>query len=106
MQSKAIKYPIIKNLLKFYSYETEDGQVREEMGIIMNPGTPNEELLVMGRYSYTGNDENVYTVMYTADKNGYRPRVMFKSKTMPPKKMLEKNLLISLVGGGSAKKRP
>lgn len=68
------------------------------MGILMNPGTPEEELVVVGRYSYKGEDDSVYTVMYMADKNGYRPKTMFKSATMNKKSMLSKNALQSLVG--------
>lgn len=68
------------------------------MGILMNPGTPQEELVVVGRYSYKGDDDSVYTVMYIADKNGYNPKTMFKSAKLNKKSMLSKAALQSLVG--------
>jgi Insect cuticle protein len=57
------------------SYETKDNQLREEVGVLLNPGTPDEELVVMGKYSFVTPDETVHTVIYMADKNGYKPKV-------------------------------
>lgn len=67
-----------------YSYKTSDGSSREEVGMIINPGTEQEELVVMGSYSYTEGDIETVT-MYTADKNGYRPRVTLKNRGVSPK---------------------
>ncbi|XP_037908642.1 endocuticle structural glycoprotein ABD-5 [Hermetia illucens] len=74
-----------------FSYKTSDGSVREEVGVIMNPGTDKEELVVMGVYGYEDGETRTMT-MYTADKNGYRPRVQIKNRKLNPK------LLGSLVG--------
>ncbi|XP_055905013.1 larval cuticle protein LCP-17 [Eupeodes corollae] len=67
-----------------FNYKTSDGSYREEVGMLMNPGTDQEELVVMGAYSYTDGDIET-TTMYTADKNGYRPRVQLKNRGVSPK---------------------
>ncbi|XP_055851840.1 larval cuticle protein LCP-17-like [Episyrphus balteatus] len=67
-----------------FNYKTSDGSYREEVGMLMNPGTEQEELVVMGAYSYTDGDIET-TTMYTADKNGYRPRVSLKNRGVSPK---------------------
>lgn len=46
--------------------------------MLMNKGTPEEEFVVMGMYSFVGTDNNTYITMYRADKNGYRPKVTVK----------------------------
>ncbi|XP_055852405.1 flexible cuticle protein 12-like [Episyrphus balteatus] len=67
-----------------FNYKTSDGSYREEVGILLNPGTEQEELVVMGAYSYVDGDIET-TTMYTADKNGYRPRVEMKNRGVSPK---------------------
>ena len=72
------------------SYEQSDGQSRKEVGMLMNKGTPDEELVVIGMYSFIGDDNNTYVTMYRADKNGYKPKLtIMKNKS---------NLIKSLVG--------
>lgn len=73
------------------SYELSDGQMRQEVGMLMNKGTPNEELVVMGMYSFVGDDNNTYITMYRADRNGYQPKLIFKRSNRD-------NLIKSLVG--------
>ncbi|XP_060648054.1 endocuticle structural glycoprotein SgAbd-9 [Drosophila nasuta] len=68
-----------------YRFKSEDpnGSSREEIGVIMNPDTPEEHLVVMG--SYTTYDEKTDTetiTMYTADKDGYKPRYMIKNRKL------------------------
>lgn len=63
---------------RYLRYELDDGQMRQEVGVLMNKGTPDEELVVMGMYSYDGDDGNTYTTMYRADKNGYQPKIVIK----------------------------
>jgi len=53
----------------------------------MNKGTPDEELVVMGMYSFVGTDKTEYITMYRADKNGYQPKITMR-----------KNLIASLLG--------
>lgn len=56
----------------------------------MNKGTPEEELVVMGMYSFVGTDNNTYITMYRADKKGYQPKLTVKQN--------KTNLIKSLVG--------
>ncbi|XP_035914190.1 cuticle protein AM1239-like [Anopheles stephensi] len=52
-----------------FSYETKDGQAREEVGTI-DPTTG--AMTVTGWYSYRTPDGAEYRVDFIADKNGYR----------------------------------
>uniref|UniRef100_A0A1B0FJ04 Larval cuticle protein 5 n=1 Tax=Glossina morsitans morsitans TaxID=37546 RepID=A0A1B0FJ04_GLOMM len=67
-----------------FSVEDPDGNgKREEMGVILNPGTPEQELVVMGTYSVYDEKTDTETVtMYTADKEGYKPRYMIKNRKL------------------------
>lgn len=56
-----------------YLYETENGITGEEQGKLANRGTDNEAMRASGFYTYTGPDNVVYTVEYTADENGFVP---------------------------------
>lgn len=56
--------------------------------MVMNKGTADEELVVMGMYSFVGDDNNTYVTMYRADKNGYRPKLTVQRS----------NLIKSLLG--------
>ncbi|XP_058122950.1 larval cuticle protein 1-like [Anopheles ziemanni] len=67
-----------------FSFETKDGQIREEVGTI---DVPTGVLKVSGRYSYRTPDGASYRVDFVADENGYRtieqPNVavqMYKTK--------------------------
>ncbi|KAI8120847.1 hypothetical protein FF38_13542 [Lucilia cuprina] len=61
--------------------ENPNGSIREEMQMILNPGTPEQETVVMGMYTVYDDKTDTETVtMYTADKNGYRPRITMKRK--------------------------
>lgn len=52
-----------------FMYELSDGQSRDELGIFEN--VDGKLLLqVTGTYTYVGDDSKIYTVSYTADKNG------------------------------------
>jgi hypothetical protein len=51
-----------------------DGQTCEEIGTLLNQGTPEEELVVIGKYSFVADDGKIYTTNYRADKNGYQPK--------------------------------
>lgn len=100
-ESYHIKYTFLfkYNFKFFVRYETSDGQTREEMGVIMNPGMPNEELVTVGSYSFNTDDGGMLMVMYTADKNGYRPKVLYmKQNRNKPIMIKNKNLRNSLIG--------
>ena len=51
-----------------YSFDTSNGIHADESGIVDN-GTK-----AQGAYSYVGDDGKVYSVIYTADENGFQPR--------------------------------
>ncbi|KAI8130084.1 hypothetical protein FF38_03500 [Lucilia cuprina] len=62
-----------------------DGSSREEVGMVINPGTPEEELVVMGTYTVYDEKTDTETVtMYTADKDGYKSRYMLKNRKLSP----------------------
>ncbi|NP_001166729.1 cuticle protein 3-like [Bombyx mandarina] len=51
-----------------YAYDTENGISAEASGVEANG------IQSQGRFSYTGDDGQVYAVTYTADANGYQPQ--------------------------------
>ncbi|XP_018574345.1 larval cuticle protein LCP-30-like [Anoplophora glabripennis] len=57
-----------------YLYETENGIYAEEQGHLVNKGSENEAINAKGYFTYTGPDNVVYTVQYTADENGFVPQ--------------------------------
>ncbi|KAH8337700.1 hypothetical protein KR074_007025, partial [Drosophila pseudoananassae] len=68
-----------------FSSEEPNGSKREEMGVIMNPGTADEQLVVMGTYSSYDEKTDTETVtMYTADKDGYKARYQIKNRKLSP----------------------
>ncbi|EDW98227.1 uncharacterized protein LOC6537978 [Drosophila yakuba] len=68
-----------------FASEEPNGSKREEMGVIMNPGTPDEQLVVMGMYSSYDEKTDTETVtMYTADKDGYKARYQIKNRKLSP----------------------
>lgn len=58
-----------------YAYETENNIEAQEQGRLDNTGSDAEVLRAFGFYQYTGDDGQTYRVDYTADENGFRPRV-------------------------------
>lgn len=58
----------------FFSYETENGITGEEAGKLHNRGTEQEGMKAGGFYKYTGPDNVIYEVTYTADENGFVPQ--------------------------------
>ncbi|XP_035787616.1 larval cuticle protein 1-like [Anopheles albimanus] len=81
-----------------FMYETDDGQYREEVGMLVNVGTPDEELMTMGRYGYTSKDGTEVMVMYTSGKNGYRARTV-SSRSSSWDSGAKKKALLSLLMG-------
>ncbi|EDW16295.2 uncharacterized protein LOC6574806 [Drosophila mojavensis] len=70
-----------------YRFELKDpnGSSREEIGVIMNPDTPEEQLVVMGTYSTYDEKTDTDTItMYTADKDGYKTRYQIKNRKLSP----------------------
>uniref|UniRef100_A0A182KG58 Vitellogenin domain-containing protein n=1 Tax=Anopheles christyi TaxID=43041 RepID=A0A182KG58_9DIPT len=62
-----------------FKYETSDGQFREEVGMLINVGTPEQELMLMGQYGYKSKDGTMVMVMYTSGKKGYRARTVTRN---------------------------
>ncbi|XP_054747545.1 endocuticle structural glycoprotein SgAbd-9-like [Anastrepha obliqua] len=68
-----------------FKLEEPNGSKREEIGVVMNPGTKDEQLVVMGTYTVYDEKTDTETVtMYTADKDGYKPRYMIKNRKLSP----------------------
>lgn len=59
-------------VIPLHSFESDDGQKREEHGELRHVGTDQEGIAVHGSYSYILNGVT-YTVNYVADENGFRP---------------------------------
>lgn len=55
------------------SYETSDGQSRDEEAQLKNIGTEQEAISVRGSYSFVGDDGQTYTITFIADENGFQP---------------------------------
>ncbi|EAT34218.1 AAEL013513-PA [Aedes aegypti] len=79
MQSMLVEYES-EHMVESYrfKYATADGQFREETGMLMNPGTPEEELVVMGMYGYETDDGTEVMVMYVSGKSGYRAKTKLR----------------------------
>lgn len=54
-------------------YETENGIFGEEEGHLEQQGTDKEAMRAKGYYKYTGPDNIIYEVEYTADEEGFKP---------------------------------
>jgi Insect cuticle protein len=57
-----------------YSFETSDGNKREEEAVLKNAGTDEEAISVKGSFQFKGDDGQTYTVNFVADENGYQPQ--------------------------------
>ncbi|KAH8341910.1 hypothetical protein KR059_004215, partial [Drosophila kikkawai] len=68
-----------------FNVNEPNGSSREEVGMILNPGTDKEELVVMGMYTvYDEKTDTETTTMYTADKDGYKARYQTKNRKLSP----------------------
>ncbi|VEN49937.1 unnamed protein product [Callosobruchus maculatus] len=56
-----------------HSYETGNGIVAEEHGVLKNAGTDAAAEEVQGSYSYTAPDGTPISVKYIANENGFQP---------------------------------
>lgn len=64
---------VLAILASRHSYETADGSYREEKATIINPGTENEMISVVGKYRYKNENGEVVEVSYTSDDHGFVP---------------------------------
>lgn len=51
-----------------------DGQYRKEKGMLKKVGQKSI-MSVTGEYTFIGTDLKIYKVTYTADENGYKPKI-------------------------------
>lgn len=58
-----------------FLYETENSILAEENAKLKNIGDKDEGIASAGYYQYIGPDGYLYRVDYTADENGFRPKV-------------------------------
>ncbi|VVC98224.1 unnamed protein product [Leptidea sinapis] len=54
-----------------FSFETSDGTIREETGIVVNRGQEDEHISVKGYYEFITTDGNRERITYTADDQGF-----------------------------------
>lgn len=60
----------------FFRFKTDDGFQKEENGEIRPIGDSGDGVAVQGEYSYTDLEGKHYNVVYTADENGFRPKLL------------------------------
>lgn len=78
----------------FIRYETDNGITHSEQGALKE-GT----ILTEGNYKYTGPNGVIISVVYTADQNGYRPKVTIGlGPTIVGVMRASPDLIASLVG--------
>ena len=71
-----IGFKLILITINTFSYETTDGQKRNEIGTFVKSSTGDNEkvLKVIGTYSYLKEDGARYTVDYTSGEQGYHAK--------------------------------
>ncbi|XP_022117537.2 larval cuticle protein LCP-22 [Pieris rapae] len=74
-----------------FDFETENKIRGKEEAILKNPNTIDEGIASKGFYEYIGPDGFMYRVDYTADENGFRPKVKRLETQYSGKWVLEKN---------------
>ncbi|CAH4030985.1 uncharacterized protein LOC123716556 [Pieris brassicae] len=74
-----------------FDFETENKIRGKEEAILKNPNTIDEGIASKGFYEYIGPDGFMYRVDYTADENGFRPKVKRLETPYSGKWVLEKN---------------
>lgn len=66
--------------LFYLRYQLSDGQEREEKGELQKTKT-SSFYRVKGSYSFIGADDVVHRVEYTADENGFVPKISSESES-------------------------
>ncbi|XP_031345094.1 flexible cuticle protein 12-like [Photinus pyralis] len=87
----------------YFRFETSNGIFREESGQLVVSESNQEIMVVHGKYSYEGPDNQRYIVKYVADDKGYRieriQKVGIEQSNNPLVNRISKNAIISLQGG-------
>lgn len=73
-----------------FDFETENKIRAEEKAVLKNPNTIDEGIASTGFYEYIGPDGFMYRVDYTADENGFRPKIRRLETPYSGKWILEK----------------
>ncbi|KAG7310964.1 hypothetical protein JYU34_003813 [Plutella xylostella] len=73
-----------------FDFETENKIRAEERAVLKNPNTADEGIASSGFYEYIGPDGFMYRVDYTADENGFRPKLKRLETPYSGKWVLEK----------------
>lgn len=84
-------------IIIFNRYETENGISYGEEGKLKPIEKEEEAISASGSYEYTGLKGEIITVIYTADENGYRPKVNIRLLPLAPSRA-PAALVASLVG--------
>ncbi|XP_045764455.1 flexible cuticle protein 12-like isoform X1 [Maniola jurtina] len=67
-----------------YAFEQSDGTKQEQQGELRNAGLENEAIAVKGVYSWIAPNGYRYTVVYTADDEGYKSEIEEAPGGAPP----------------------
>lgn len=61
---------------------------------MLNKGTDDEEIAVIGSYSFWGTDNQLYVTRYTADRNGYQAKTTHTPRdSFVPKASMEETVM-------------
>lgn len=82
----------IFNFLLFLSYETSDGQSREEIGFFRHHPHLGKVLTVHGSYGYIAPNGKKIFVKYTADERGYRTETLSHPPAHLPSNVINSQL--------------
>lgn len=80
----------LRTFLLCCSFETENKIRAKENAVLKNPNTIDEGIASNGFYEYIGPDGFMYRVDYTADENGFRPKLRRLETPYSGKWVLEK----------------
>lgn len=83
----------------FLRFETENGIRQAEEGKLKRIGKDEKAIAALGNYEYSGPHGEIISVVYTADENGYRPKVNVRLLGAPGETRVPPALVASLVGG-------
>lgn len=64
------------SIFTYFRYEQSNGQIVSEAGSLKEVGEEKTPVVVViGQYTWTDKDGNIFWVNYTADENGFHPIV-------------------------------
>ncbi|XP_017769044.1 PREDICTED: cuticle protein CP14.6-like [Nicrophorus vespilloides] len=75
-----------------HAFETSNGIVVEEHGVLKNAGSENAAVEATGSYEFTAPDGTKYALHYVADENGFQPQADFLPTPPPVPPMIQRAL--------------